>query len=776
MRRSFLAVLGTALLFGACDQSDPALLTTVSPEPTLGTVSSGPLIDIAPACGEVITQNSRLTADVTGCTGLGLQLGADGITLDCDGHVVSSPQGTGFGILLQNANNVTVRNCHVQGFYDGIFVNASGGETSDQNRILRNTLEGYSSRGLELNASNGNVVAENVIHTPLRQESPDHNIYGIRLNESGNNQIERNSIDNDMGDATYGISLWRSDSNKLLDNTAAGYVYSGIILESSDDARVEGNHVSGGLDGISLIASSDNHIIGNIASGHGHFGLSFWAEPSYDNRVENNDLSGNERASLLVSHGSQRNLILNNVMNDNGWAGFEMRDASHNVVWGNTIRGNPRGIMSWDADPTWDTHDNTFVENTIEGSRQPIDLWHCSSESVVGNEITTSECVSAAIRLYGCSDSRITDNVITKTGNHAHGIRLESQSNHNTVQRNTVNGSGRAGSYGIFVYGSDANLLSGNRLTETGVGGGCEDPSYFVVCSAYRADDSSGVFLVDADDNTVRDNTVDVRPREPGWPVNAVRLGSSANYCEGESNNEIVDNTLSGVIGLNLRGTPTNTRISGNFIEGPGTGTGVYFRPSSGNSVSENTVTGFDQAFLFETGSADNVVRHNNAYANHTAVENDQPGVVDVTENYWGTPCPPADLFVEQTGKIDWFPQLTGQYPPAVLAEDLNGDGYADTCGRCRESGVESVPAVGLLPQHLADVNADGRFEINLGSAALPRIAASDYSLVDTYGCTCSQILSWKPGAGADGETKFGCTLGTLTTWIRQIGWARPGG
>jgi hypothetical protein len=42
-----------------------------------------------PACGQVITHSIALQADVTGCTGPGLVVGADGITIDLGGHTIA---------------------------------------------------------------------------------------------------------------------------------------------------------------------------------------------------------------------------------------------------------------------------------------------------------------------------------------------------------------------------------------------------------------------------------------------------------------------------------------------------------------------------------------------------------------------------------------------------------------------------------------------------------------------------------------------------------------
>ncbi len=107
------------------------------------------------------------------------------------------------------------------------------------------------------------------------------------------------------------------------------------------------------------------------------------------------------------------------------------------------------------------------------------------------------------------------------------------------------------------------------------------------------------------------------------------------------------------------------------------------------------------------------------------------------------------------------------------MAEDHDGDGVADVCGRCPETGSEVVPTELLLVDHYAEIGGDGVFNTNIGSAAAPEIVSSGYTLADTYGCTCEQILAWKPGLNS-GEFKYGCTEGTMQTWMSQTDWATP--
>ena len=77
-------------------------------------------------CGDVITANTRLAADLTGCPVHGLVIGADGITLDLNGHTIAGDgvAATGnpdVGVLSGGHDRVIVRNGAVTGFDLGVF-------------------------------------------------------------------------------------------------------------------------------------------------------------------------------------------------------------------------------------------------------------------------------------------------------------------------------------------------------------------------------------------------------------------------------------------------------------------------------------------------------------------------------------------------------------------------------------------------------------------------------------------------------------------------------
>ena len=97
-------------------------------------------------CGQTITSSVTLTQDITGCTGPGIIIGANNITLDGAGHSItgtfpSDQRGPDRGIELFNPvspfdrTGVTVKNCVISGFRTGISLLLASGNTIDSNTV-----------------------------------------------------------------------------------------------------------------------------------------------------------------------------------------------------------------------------------------------------------------------------------------------------------------------------------------------------------------------------------------------------------------------------------------------------------------------------------------------------------------------------------------------------------------------------------------------------------------------------------------------------------------
>ena len=84
---------------------------------------------------------------------------------------------------------------------------------------------------------------------------------------------------------------------------------------------------------------------------------------------------------------------------------------------------------------------------------------------------------------------------------------------------------------------------------------------------------------------------------------------------------------------------------------------------------------------------------------------------------------------------------------------------YLDVCpNSISDAGID------LEDKHFADVNGNSVFE----TVEKKAIISSAYTLQDTFGCTCKDILGVKPGAD-DGQLKHGCTKGTIEKWTTTM-------
>ena len=109
---------------------------------------------------------------------------------------------------------------------------------------------------------------------------------------------------------------------------------------------------------------------------------------------------------------------------------------------------------------------------------------------------------------------------------------------------------------------------------------------------------------------------------------------------------------------------------------------------------------------------------------------------------------------------------------------DADKDGVND-CGDdlCLNTTTDTrVPLIRENPNHHVYVSGypwyPASFTVNTGSAKKP-VYEQSYSIVQTRGCSCEQILDAKYG-NTLGQYKYTCTKGTMDNWIQTRGWAKP--
>ena len=93
-----------------------------------------------------------------------------------------------------------------------------------------------------------------------------------------------------------------------------------------------------------------------------------------------------------------------------------------------------------------------------------------------------------------------------------------------------------------------------------------------------------------------------------------------------------------------------------------------------------------------------------------------------------------------------------------TAGQDTDLDGVCDDCDVCLDTMIpETPPSSGLGPNHYVLFDGDAMFDTRLPNGQL---SASGYSLADTHGCSCEQIIDLCDVG--QGHAKHGCSTGII--------------
>lgn len=240
--------------------------------------------------GETYTLSKDIswTQSSGGC----LNISANNITLDCQGHWIN---GTGktytYGVYNNEHDGVTVKNCKIAGLDHAIYWHVS----ADYGVISSNTLNSNDGSGVSLdfnctnNRINDNIVSDNGAGIVLTFNCDNNNITGNTIRNSGDSGVylgsnsNKNTITNQQCvNNFFGIYIdAESHENNVVNNNIQGG-QSGIILHSaSKNNEVRGNTIADTERGISLFyESNDNQISNNRVTNSSWFDVSLDVDTS----------------------------------------------------------------------------------------------------------------------------------------------------------------------------------------------------------------------------------------------------------------------------------------------------------------------------------------------------------------------------------------------------------------------------------------------------------------------------------------------------------------
>lgn len=222
---------------------------------TLNVTENTTILNTTGACPGTISTSLTLANDLQAqiqetC----VRIATSNIFLDCAGYSITGVGGTGLGVAIISASNVTVRNCEILGFFDGIQLNSTTGS-----RLTNNTIYNNTNYGIDLNFVDvGNVIDFNQLF--------NNSIGGVYIFfQSNNNSVAENNI---TENGFYGVHINRSTTNVVAQNNITNNSLTGIgigvIAEiTSSGTVVYNNSIFNHNTGVKFISDTDSGTIRN---------------------------------------------------------------------------------------------------------------------------------------------------------------------------------------------------------------------------------------------------------------------------------------------------------------------------------------------------------------------------------------------------------------------------------------------------------------------------------------------------------------------------------
>lgn len=239
-----LAALSLAVSVACEGGPTPAGSSPSGPGPSVGAPS-------APAAGSPAVREAtcamRVTASFTvandlSCQGDGLVIAADNITVDLGGHTLNGPgmgpqtwplpQLDSVGVRVSGRSGVTIRNGKTAAFSTGIYFVDTTASTIDNVSTQHNRFGFY---------------IHNSTHNTVKSSDVEFNIYGLHLQSSDDNLLQGNLLARQTYNSPggYGLYLYSSARNKVVENTIDSNINWGIWFSDAKENAIFHNNVIG---------------------------------------------------------------------------------------------------------------------------------------------------------------------------------------------------------------------------------------------------------------------------------------------------------------------------------------------------------------------------------------------------------------------------------------------------------------------------------------------------------------------------------------------------
>ncbi len=270
-----------------------------------------------------------LTTDITNsATSYCMNISANNVTLDCQGHNIDGNDLAYYGIYISRSSsqttNITVRNCNVTDWDNAnIYLRYTNGNNLTNVTSISSPIYGF-----YLSSSNSNTISNSTANS---------NSYdGFRLWSSSNNTISNSTANSN---SIYGFYLYSSNSTTISSSTTNSNDY-GFFLFYSNSNTIFNSTANSNDYGFFLWYSNNNTISSSTTNSNSYYGFALYS--SNNNTISNSSIHNNTNYGIYLSSAGLNgaNIIYNNLFNNTN--NFYFEEPIYTNYWNTTKQTGTR--------------------------------------------------------------------------------------------------------------------------------------------------------------------------------------------------------------------------------------------------------------------------------------------------------------------------------------------------------------------------------------------------------------------------------------------------
>ncbi|MEM4219167.1 MAG: right-handed parallel beta-helix repeat-containing protein, partial [Candidatus Micrarchaeia archaeon] len=334
-------------------------------------------------------------------------------TFDCRGHMIDGDDSGMYGIYLNGKDNNLIKNCIISDFIYGINLDNSGNNT-----IENNSISSCTDTGLVVGGNNNEIKFNTIYNNQIGVEVRGEYNKIVSNVIYGHNNVDAIGI---WDDGYYTLTF----NNTLYDNYYCIEVYG---EGDNDYVNVSQNNLTNCEYGIYVTSSNYNSVERNTIINSSEKGI--YLDSSSHNNISRNNLSSIGDDGIYLSGFSDENLIAENNVSDSN-QGIGLSSSRNNTIIDNTISySNNQGIYAYD-----DSNATKIIGNKIYTAEDAIDVRN-SLDCIVKNNLI-NEVSSYGIYFENVNFSLIENNSLFNTA----GISIDYSESNNVTLNKIINSS-----------------------------------------------------------------------------------------------------------------------------------------------------------------------------------------------------------------------------------------------------------------------------------------------------------------------------------------------